>query len=138
MKNLTILTALFISTITYAGIGHGHSHGDEKKHEEPKKEMKHEKKHSHGGKGGHSHAKENIDMEKSIEIAKTHITRLISKEKINASWEKAVLDKSEKKDFDGKSEWLITFDNEKGVKGKKLYIFLSLTGEFVAANFSGK
>ena len=46
--------------------------------------------------------------------------------------------KKELKIFGKKTEWVVTFDNEKGVKGKKLYIFLKLSGEFVAANFTGK
>jgi len=33
---------------------------------------------------------------------------------------------------------VVTFLNEKSSKNKKIFIFLKVTGEFVAANFTGK
>ena len=42
------------------------------------------------------------------------------------------------KKFGKKTEWVVTFNNKKGLKGKKLFIFLKLNGDFVAANFTGK
>jgi len=68
----------------------------------------------------------------------THIARLVKAKKIDSTWTKAIFDKAVKKNYGKKTEWLVTFNNEKGVKGKKLYIFLKPSGEFVAANFTGK
>ena len=79
-----------------------------------------------------------VSKEKTKEIGMFHIERLIKAEKLNASWKDSKYNNSEKKKFGDKTEWVVTFDNEKGVKGKKLYIFLKLSGEFVAANFTGK
>lgn len=115
MKIITILSLLLISTLTFAGPGGGHSHGH-----------------------GHSHSSPDISKDKTKELGAFHIKRLIKSEKLNASWKDATYVSSEKKVFGKQKEWVITFDNKKGIKGKKLYIFLKLSGDFVAANFSGK
>ncbi len=127
MKIITLISVLvsmsILSFASYAGDGHGHSHGNE---------------HSHGGGHSHSHETNEIAKEQTGVIGRTHVERLIKLKKIDSSWKSSMFDKSEKKSFKGKTEWLVTFKNEKGVKGKKLYIFLKLSGEFVAANFTGK
>ena len=64
--------------------------------------------------------------------------REVKKGKIDKSWINAKHEKSIKKKYAKRTEWIVTFLNENGVKGKKLYIFLKLNGEFVAANFTGK
>ncbi|WP_127717037.1 DUF6488 family protein [Halobacteriovorax sp. HLS] len=115
MKYLLLIGSLLFSFSSFAGPGGGHSHG-----------------HSH------SHSKKSISIEKTEEVGRYHVKRLINSGKIDASWKSSTFDKSEKKKFGKKTEWVVTFDNEKGVKGKKLYIFLKLSGEFVAANFTGK
>ncbi len=117
MKTLVFLMILSLTSITYAGTGHGHSHGS----------------------GGHGHGsvkKSKIIGEKEAEkIARDKIRVLAFQEKVNASWNEAIRASAEIKD---KKEWLVTFTNEKGIKGKTLYIFLKLDGEFIAANFTGK
>lgn len=113
MKSLFLIFALAVSTNSFAGPGGGHSHS-------------------------HSKAKPAIAKEKTSEIGRYHVERLIKAGKIDSSWKNSKFDKSEKKKFSGKKEWVVTFTNEEGVKGKKLYIFLKLSGEFIAANFSGK
>ena len=54
------------------------------------------------------------------------------------SYSKATFDKSIKKTFSGKQEWVVSFNNVKGIKGTKLFIFLRPSGKFIAANFSGQ
>ncbi len=115
MRNLFLIGTLLFSFSNFAGPGHGHSHG-----------------HSH------SHGVPAVSKEKTVEIGQGHIIRLIKAGKIDASWKNSTYNQSVKKTFGKKTEWVVTFDNEKGVKGKKLYIFLKLSGEFVAANFTGK
>ncbi len=121
--NFLISVLMIFSFSSLAGTGHGHSHGNG---------------HSHGH--GHSHGSKpsNFTAEQAKESAEGKIRVLIFQDKIDKSWEKAKFDKAAVKEFKGKKEWLVTFTNEKGVKGKKLYIFLKLNGEFVAANFTGK
>lgn len=111
MKALLFLITLSIITPSFAGSDHSHGNG-----------------HSH------SHAPRETKKETTGVIGRTHIERLVKLEKLDASWKKAIFEKSIMK----KNEWVVTFNNEKGVKGKKLYIFLKKSGEFVAANFSGK
>ena len=115
MKNLLLIGTFLLAFSSFAGPGGGHSHGH-----------------------GHSHGAPKISKVKTGEIGRNHVERLVKAGKIDSSWKKSTLDKSEKKTFGKKTEWVVTFDNEKGVKGKKLYIFLKLSGEFVAANFTGK
>lgn len=115
MKSFLIIGTLVLSFSSFAGPGGGHSHG-----------------HSH------SHHKPAVSKEKTMEIGKYHVERLVKSGKIDATWKDAKYANSEKKKFGKKTEWVVTFDNEKGVKGKKLYIFLKTSGEFVAANFTGK
>lgn len=113
MKNLLLIGAILFSFPSFAGPGGGHLHG-------------------------HSHGLPKVSKEKTEEIGRSHVERLIKTEKIDLSWKSSTYDKSEQKTFGKRTEWVVTFDNEKGVKGKKLYVFLKLSGEFVAANFSGK
>ena len=115
MKTLVFIIFMTQLSLTFAGTGH-----------------------SHGGGEVHSHGAEVISKTRSKEIGQKQVERLVKEKKIDSSWMFSTFDKSEKKKFKGKTEWLVTFENEKGVKGKKLYIFLSLTGEFIAANFTGK
>ena len=115
MKTLTMIFALLISASTYAGPGHGHSHG-----------------HSH------SHAAPSLAQDKTVTTGKFHVDRLVRQGKLHESWENAKHDASVKKKFGHRVEWVVTFLNDKGVKGKKLYIFLKESGEFIAANFTGK
>ncbi len=117
MKVLLFLISMVISTVVFAGSDHSHGH-------------------SHGH--SHSHSKKMVKAEQTQQLARVEIERLIKSKKLDASWSSALYEKSIKKSFHKKNEWVVTFTNEKGVKAKKLYIFLKLTGEFVAANFSGK
>lgn len=126
MKMITLLMSLTISTLTFAGIGGGaHSHGHG---------------HSHTASGGHETPKkaEEVDAKKAEKFARNKVRVLAFQDKIDESWNKAELKSAEVKEFEGKKEWLVTFSNEKGKKGKILYVFLKLNGEFVAANFTGK
>lgn len=113
MKSLILFLIFTLSTSVFAGTGHSHGHGN-------------------------SHKVVALSQKETGVIARTHVARLVKSEKIDVTWKSAVLDKSEKKNFNGHTEWVVTFNNEKGIKGKKLYIFLKESGAFVAANFSGK
>lgn len=117
---ITILLSLTISTFTFAGIGGGaHSHGHGHSHDAPKEAK-------------------SIDAIKAEKLARNKVRVLAFQEKVNESWNEAKLASAKIKEFKGKKEWIVTFTNEKGVKGKTLYVFLTLGGEFIAANFTGK
>lgn len=71
--------------------------------------------------------------------AQEELVRLVSIKKIDPSWKDAGRSSTIKKVGDPKKwEWLITFDNDKVKENKRLYVFLKPSGEFVAANFTGK
>jgi len=65
---------------------------------------------------------------------------LIKKGKIDASWAGVKLDQSEIVDGKKTKEWKLTFKNpvEKDAAKQTLYMFYSLSGNFLAANFTGK
>lgn len=109
MKTLLLVAAFIFSTTIFAGPGHGHSHGESK-----------------------------ISKEKSLEVGKLQIQRLIKDGKLPSSWSKAKHSSTERKTFKDRDEWVVVFKNKDDEKNEKLYIFLTLSGDFVAANFTGK
>ena len=121
MKNLTkiyllIATFGFIAPV-YAGAGH-----------------------SHDIDGGHSHSSGPISEEKAKSKATRTMHNLASRGVINKSWTSSKLVNAEKKSFSKGPEWVVSFNNE-SVKDKAkqtLYIFYSLDGHYIAANYTGK
>ncbi len=65
------------------------------------------------------------------------VTRLIGAKKVPATWKEATLRTVERRPTAVGWEWVATLDNPKE-KEKTLFVFLKPSGEFVAANFSGK
>ncbi len=130
MKILITVLTVAMSFALHAGPGHNHSHGNSQGHSHSN---------DHGHSHGHSHKKAKpVSKEKAGLIGKQHVHRLIKAGKIDSSWSSSLIGTTEQKKFGKNEEWVVTFDNEKGVKGKKLYVFLTLSGKFVAANFTGK
>ena len=83
--------------------------------------------------------KADLDEAAAKARAQEEIARLLSVKKIDASWKEASRFDAIKKSGDAtKWEWLVTFDNAQVKENKRLYIFLKPSGEFVAANFTGK
>ncbi|MDH5324698.1 MAG: DUF6488 family protein [Gammaproteobacteria bacterium] len=155
MKKLITISLFLIGLVSMpvmAGGNHSHSH-DNDGHGHDDKSQGHNGSghghdndkggHSHGDSGhddGHGHAHGPVSQDQAEKAAFSQIKRLVKKGKIDASWNQAKLAKAEKRKFGKKLEWVISFNNDK-IKdsGKKtLYVFLSLSGEYVAANYSGK
>ncbi len=65
---------------------------------------------------------------------------LVGKGKIDASWKSVKLLKAETVDVKSKKEWKLTFNNpaEKDTSKQTLYMFYALSGNFIAANFTGQ
>ena len=111
MKLFTFIITLSLCSFSFAGDGHDHSHG-----------------HGHSHAQGHSHGHvEKITAKKAQTIGKTHVERLIKGKKINQSWSKATFDKSIKKTFSGKQEWVVSFNNVKGIKMPKRLLDLTMS-----------
>lgn len=87
---------------------------------------------------GHSHAP--VSAEKATEIATNIVSSLVKQGVIDPSWKKVEIANIEEKTFDGNKEWVASFNNpEIGEKEKQvLYIFLTLSGEYLAANYTGQ
>ena len=91
--------------------------------------------HSHG----HVHSHEKINQVTAKAKALDVVLSLIKNKKLDKSWKSIKANSAEKKVFKGQPEWVVIFTNKKitDVKKQKLYVFLTLTGEYVAANHSG-
>jgi len=114
MKKLSIcLLVLFSLSAPFAFGDSGHEHGNAPS--EPVSKQEAEKK--------------------AIEFVKT----FSKKGKLEASWATLQPASIEQKTFKKGSEWVVTFNNPKAENKDKqtLYVFLSLSGKFLGANFSG-
>ena len=89
---------------------------------------------------GHSHATEPVNKETVENNAEKVLAALIKNKKLDNRWASTTASSSEKKMINGGPEWLVIFINEKAadIEKKKLYMFLTLGGEYIAANFTGK
>lgn len=124
MKKLTTISVLLASLafVLPAHAGSGHSHDKDGGHS------------NHG----HSHGALNNDSAKAK--AMRMLEGLVTKGVIDKSWEGTKPAKAEKKTFSKGPEWVVSFKNDK-VKDKTkqtLYIFYSLDGHYIAANYSGQ
>jgi len=116
MNFKTLLLSFFIglvSTTVVAGSGHDHGHG-----------------HSHGP----------VDQDTAILKATKIVKNLVTRKTIEKSWSDTKLSLIEKKVFNGKAEWVAMFvnNNVADVKKRKLYIFLTIGGDYIAANYTGQ
>jgi hypothetical protein len=94
------------------------------------------------GSGGGCHFHGHAPIKESIltGCANAQKDALISKGKIDASWKAVTLDKAETVEGKSMKEWKFTFKNpsEKDASKQTLYLFYTLTGNFIGANFTGK
>lgn len=91
--------------------------------------------HGHHG-HGHDHSAE-LSKAQVIEKASGYVVKLIKKGKLDASWE--FVPAKEAKE-NSAHEWVVTFSNSDIEDPEKqiLYMFLTLSGKYIAANFTGK
>ena len=96
--------------------------------------------HKHGPDGHtHTHKAVNINKKEAEAAAKDVVGLLVKKGKLKKGWLTAGVKTVSKKTFKKETEWVVTLENAKAEKSKQtLYVFLSLTGEYLGANFSGK
>lgn len=124
MKNISIVT-VFVSTLilaTSAHAGTGHSHDKD------------------GGHSNHGHTHGEMNAEKASAKATHTMQNMVKRGVIDKSWASVQAAKAEKKSFSKGDEWVVSFKNDKiGDKEKQvLYIFYSLDGHYIAANYTGK
>ncbi|MES9863207.1 MAG: DUF6488 family protein [Candidatus Thiodiazotropha sp. 4PDIVS1] len=107
------LILAFLPIAVFAGDGHDHGHG-----------------HSHGP----------VTQEKAITTATRIVTNMVNQGVIEESWKSVQATSAEQKEFGGQSEWVIVFNNKKVTDAAKqmLYVFLTIDGRYLAANYTGK
>lgn len=88
----------------------------------------------------HSHSHGPISEEKAKQEATKQIARLVSKGKVDKSWSGIKPEKVYQKTFKKEPEWVVEFVNNAVTDKAKqtLYLFYTLDGHYIAANFTGK
>ena len=114
---------LMLTFVTYSQLSFSGSSGD----------------HMHFNQMGRNQSDAKINNKKAIEISQQHVFRLVMKGKLDRGWLKSSPLDSIQKKYHGKNEWVTKIKNDKEIMNRKiLFIFLSLDGKFIAANFTGK
>ena len=94
------------------------------------------------GGGGSCHFHGNAPAKEAVVVgcATDYKDGLASKGKIDASWKGVQLEKAETVEGKKIKEWKLSFKNvaEKDTSKQTLYMFYTLSGNFIAANFTGK
>jgi hypothetical protein len=91
---------------------------------------------------GHDHSKstEAVNAKQAVSIASRNVNRLADAGKIDKSWKTIKAKKAERKEFNGTKEWVVVFENTQiaDASKKKMYVFLTLEGDYLATNYTGK
>ncbi len=116
MKTLAttlFLTSLLFGVPAFAGSGHDH---------------------------GHSHAQTPVNQATAEKNADKVRASLVKREKIDKTWSMIKADSIKKNERGGHPEWVVIYLNDKitDTEKKKLYVFLTIGGEYIAANYTGK
>ena len=111
--NALLLSAALFATVAIAGPGHEHKHG-------------------------HHHEPVSADVAK--EKAKQKVIQLVKDGKIDSSWSTINAAGAEQKSYGNGPEWVVTFNNSAISDDSKqtLYLFFSLNGHYIAANYTGQ
>lgn len=88
---------------------------------------------------GHSHSTAPVNQTTATATATTIVAEFVQRKKLDESWASITASSVEKKAYKGSSEWVISFVNDKITDPAKrtLYVFLSLGGDYIAANHTG-
>lgn len=116
MKFKALFLSLVLSILSGAAIaGSGHDHG-------------------------HSHSYTPVNQATAEVNAADIVAELIKRNQLDNSWSTIKASSIEKITVKGNPEWVAVFVNNKVAdKDKqKLYVFLNLGGQYIAANFTGK
>lgn len=89
---------------------------------------------------GHNHTVQNpIVRDEALDIAARILEKLVEKNFVATSWLSVKPAAADKNKTATGEEWKIRFNNPKEIDPAKrsVYIFLTVTGEYIAANFTG-
>ena len=87
----------------------------------------------------HGHSHDPVDQVTAKINAAKNVASLVKRKKLDESWTSVEASSAEQKVFKGSPEWVVIFVNDKiaDINKQKLYVFLSLGGEYIAANYTG-
>ncbi|MDF1555382.1 MAG: DUF6488 family protein [Deferrisomatales bacterium] len=90
------------------------------------------------GGAGHSHGAPISGEQAAVNAAKV-VEYLADKGKIDPTWREVGANEAQQKKQAKGTEWVVSFDNPKitDPEKKTLYVFLTLQGDYVAANYTG-
>jgi len=93
-----------------------------------------------GGNHGHGHSHGAVTPVEAKKLAIQKVRKLTIEGKLESSWAKAEISGFEQKIFNSNPEWVVAFTNSEISDSSKqtLYLFLTLEGRYVAANYTGK
>ncbi|MBN4080301.1 hypothetical protein JYT31_01415 [Beggiatoa alba] len=88
---------------------------------------------------GHSHVHAPVDQATAKIKATKIVTVLAKRNTLDISWASTTASSVEKKTFKGQSEWVAVFVNKNitDTNKQKLYVFMTLAGDYIAANYTG-
>ncbi len=92
-----------------------------------------------GSDHGHSHSPTPVDQATAQTRATKVVAMLVETKKLDESWGSLTARSVEEKIFNGTPEWVVVFVNDKitDTDKQKLHVFLTLEGDYIAANFTG-
>jgi len=108
-----VLSSLLFGTPVMAGSGHDH---------------------------GHSHSSTPVSQDKVGVKAAEIVAALVNRNKLDKNWDSIKASSIEKITVQGNPEWVVVFVDKTiaDVEKQKLYVFLTLGGDYIAANYTGK
>ncbi|MBV1891997.1 MAG: hypothetical protein KUG60_01685 [Gammaproteobacteria bacterium] len=88
---------------------------------------------------GHSHAPAPVLQATASTKATAIVAALVKNNKLDESWASTTPSSVEKNVYEGSEEWVAVFVNDKvtDTAKQKLYVFMTLSGDYIAANFTG-
>jgi hypothetical protein len=94
--------------------------------------------HSHNGGPAHSHSA--VDRTQAEAHAQQIMLRMITRGIVEGSWRNVPPETAEIRQYATSSEWVVTFRNNEVADPAKrvIYVFLTQTGDYVAANYTGR
>lgn len=93
--------------------------------------------HEHGPGGSHTYGQ--LTAASAVTMAEKQVKTLVERGKLDKSWSGIKAAEATQKDFGKGPEWVVSFKNEKAEAGKQtLYVFYTVTGSYLATNFTGK
>jgi uncharacterized protein YdeI (BOF family) len=88
---------------------------------------------------GYSQAQKAVSSKQAGSLAVKKVKELADAGKIDSSWSGLKVSTIEQKTFSHDPEWVVMFVNDKiaETEKQKLYVFLTLSGSYIATNYTG-